>query len=86
MILSRAFAAGQVAAIGLWGLPAAAGKPFLSRAAQTRQRGPMCRSWNQSRPAAASNDRCAAHEKSETQSFYNAVFDVFGVRPRDVVR
>ena len=45
----------------------------------------MCRSWNQSIPA-ASNDQCAAHEKSETQSFYNAIFEVFGVWRRNVVR
>ena len=90
MIPSRAFAVGQVtapgAAVGLWGPPPAAGKPSLSRAAQFRQRGLMCRSWNQSLSAAASNDQRAAHEKSETQSLYNAVFDVFGVRRRNVVR
>ena len=46
-------------------------------------------SWNEVRARAAAfaedwND--AAYEKGETQSFYNAFFDVFGVRRRNVAR
>ena len=46
-------------------------------------------SWNEvrARAAAFSEDwRDAAYEKGETQSFYNAFFDVFGVRRRNVAR
>ena len=46
-------------------------------------------SWNEFAPcAAAFADRWwdAAYEKAETQSFYNAFFDVYGVRRRNVAR
>ena len=46
-------------------------------------------SWNEvrARAAAFADDwRDAAYEKGETQSFYNAFFDVFGVRRRNVAR
>ena len=47
-------------------------------------------SWNEVRARAAvfaaDEWRDAAYEKSETQSFYNAFFDVFGVRRRNVAR
>ena len=46
-------------------------------------------SWNEvrARAAAFAEDwKEAAYEKSETQSFYNAFFDVFGVRRRNVAR
>ena len=46
-------------------------------------------SWNEVRARAAvfANDwKDAAYEKGETQSFYNAFFDVFGVRRRNVAR
>ena len=46
-------------------------------------------SWNEVRARAAAfadEWRDAAYEKGETQSFYNAFFDVFGVRRRNVVR
>ena len=42
-------------------------------------------SWNEvrARAAAFAEDwKDAAYEKGETQSFYNAFFDVFGVRLR----
>ena len=46
-------------------------------------------SWNEvrARAAAFTKDwKDAAYEKGETQSFYNAFFDVFGVRRRNVAR
>ncbi len=46
-------------------------------------------SWNEVRARAtafADDWREAAYEKGETQSFYNAFFDVFGVRRRNVAR
>ena len=46
-------------------------------------------SWNEVRARAAvfaEDWKDAAYEKGETQSFYNALFDVFGVRRRDVAR
>ncbi|MDE0457061.1 MAG: class I SAM-dependent DNA methyltransferase [Chromatiales bacterium] len=46
-------------------------------------------SWNEVRARAAAfaaDWRDAAYEKGETQSFYNAFFDVFGVRRRNVAR
>ncbi len=46
-------------------------------------------SWNEvrTRAAAFAEDwKDAAYEKGETQSFYNAFFDVFGVRRRNVAR
>ena len=46
-------------------------------------------SWNEVRARAAAfadEWRDAAYEKGETQSFYNAFFDVFGVRRRNVAR
>ncbi|MDE0029970.1 MAG: class I SAM-dependent DNA methyltransferase, partial [Deltaproteobacteria bacterium] len=46
-------------------------------------------SWNEvrARAAAFADDwKDAAYEKGETQSFYNAFFDVFGVRRRNVAR
>ena len=46
-------------------------------------------SWNEVRARAAvfaEDWRDAAYEKSETQSFYNAFFEVFGVRRRNVAR
>ena len=46
-------------------------------------------SWNEVRGRAAAfadEWRDAAYEKGETQSFYNAFFDVFGVRRRSVAR
>ena len=46
-------------------------------------------SWNvvRARAAAFAEDwKDAAYEKGETQSFYNALFDVFGVRRRNVAR
>ncbi len=46
-------------------------------------------SWNEvrARAAAFANDwRDAAYEKGETQSFYNAFFQVFGVQRRSVAR
>ncbi len=46
-------------------------------------------SWNEvrARAAAFAEDwKEAAYEKGETQSFYNAFFDVFGVRRRNVAR
>ena len=46
-------------------------------------------SWNEVRVRAAvfaDEWRDAAYEKGETQSFYNAFFDVFGVRRRNVAR
>ena len=46
-------------------------------------------SWNEvrARAAAFAEDwKDAAYEKGETQSFYNAFFDVFGVRRRTVAR
>ena len=46
-------------------------------------------SWNEVRARAATfadEWRNAAYEKGETQSFYNAFFDVFGVRRRSVAR
>ena len=46
-------------------------------------------SWNEVRARAAAfadEWRDAAYEKGETQSFFNAFFDVFGVRRRNVAR
>ncbi|MCY3984459.1 MAG: hypothetical protein OXE85_11160 [Roseovarius sp.] len=46
-------------------------------------------SWNEVRARAAvfaEDWRDAAYEKGETQSFYNAFFEVFGVRRRNVAR
>ena len=46
-------------------------------------------SWNEARARAAAfaeGWKDAAYEKGETQSFYNAFFDVFGVRRRNVAR
>ena len=46
-------------------------------------------SWNEIRVRAAAfaeDWKDAAYEKGETQSFYNAFFDVFGVRRRNVAR
>ena len=46
-------------------------------------------SWNEVRVRAAAfaeDWKDAAYEKGETQSFYNAFFDVFGVRRRNVAR
>ena len=46
-------------------------------------------SWNEVRARAAAfadEWQDAAYEKGETQSFYNAFFDVFGVRRRNVAR
>ena len=46
-------------------------------------------SWNEVRVRAAvfaEDWKDAAYEKGETQSFYNAFFDVFGVRRRNVAR
>ena len=46
-------------------------------------------SWNEVRTRAAvfaEDWKDAAYEKGETQSFYNALFDVFGVRRRNVAR
>ena len=49
----------------------------------------MLLSWNEVRARAAGfaeDWRDAAYEKGETQSFYNAFFDIFGVRRRSVAR
>ena len=49
----------------------------------------MLLSWNEVRARAAGfaeDWREAAYEKGETQSFYNAFFDIFGVRRRSVAR
>ena len=49
----------------------------------------MLLSWNEVRARAArfaEDWRDAAYEKGETQSFYNAFFEVFGVRRRSVAR
>ena len=49
----------------------------------------MLLSWNEVRARAArfaEDWRNAAYEKGETQSFYNAFFDIFGVRRRSVAR
>ena len=49
----------------------------------------MLLSWNEVRVRAArfANDwRDASYEKGETQSFYNAFFEIFGVRRRSVAR
>ena len=46
-------------------------------------------SWNEVRARAATfadDWRDASYEKGETQSFYNAFFDVFGIRRRSVAR
>lgn len=46
-------------------------------------------SWNEvrSRAAGFAKDwREAAYEKGETQSFYNAFFEIFGVKRRSVAR
>ena len=46
-------------------------------------------SWNEVRVRAAAfaeDWKDAAYEKGETQSFYNAFFDVFGVRRRNIAR
>ena len=46
-------------------------------------------SWNEVRTRAATfaeEWKDAAREKGETQSFYNAFFEVFGVRRRNVAR
>ena len=44
-------------------------------------------SWNEVRARAFADEwQDAACEKGETQSFYNAFFDVFGVRRRNVAR
>ena len=46
-------------------------------------------SWNEIRARAAAfadEWRDAAYEKGDAQSFYNAFFDVFGVRRRNVAR
>ena len=46
-------------------------------------------SWNEVRTRAAvfaEDWKDAAYEKGETQSFYNAFFDVFGIRRRNVAR
>ena len=45
-------------------------------------------SWNEVRARAAvfAEDKNAAYEKGETQSFYNAFFDVFGIRRQNVAR
>ena len=61
----------------------------VRRAAQSGRRGLMRLSWNEvrARAAAFAEDwKDAAYEKGETQSFYNAFFDVFGVRRRNVAR
>ena len=89
MIGSRVGAAGQRT------VPLAALHPFLDngRLSGTRRkggrRGLMRLSWNEvrARAAAFAEDwKDAAYEKGETQSFYNAFFDVFGVRRRNVAR
>ena len=57
--------------------------------AQSGRRSLMRLSWNEvrARAAAFAGDwKDAAYEKGETQSFYNAFFDVFGVRRRNVAR
>ena len=49
----------------------------------------MCLSWNEVRVRAAAfaeDWKDAAYEKGETQSFYNAFIDVFGVQRRNVAR
>ena len=49
----------------------------------------VCLSWNEvrARAAAFAEDwKDAAYEKCDTQSFYNAFFDVFGMRRRNVAR
>ncbi len=59
------------------------------RAAQGGRRDLMRLSWNEVRTRAATfaeDWKDAAYEKGETQSFYNAFFDVFGVRRRNVAR
>ncbi len=46
-------------------------------------------SWNEIRVRAADFDRewvDAAYEKGETQSFYNELFDISGIRRRTVTR
>ena len=46
-------------------------------------------SWNEIRARAADFARewaSAAYEKGETQSFYNAFFEIFGVQRRSVAR
>ena len=46
-------------------------------------------SWNEVRARAAAfaeEWKAAAYEKGETQSFYNAFFQVFGVKRRSVAR
>ena len=51
--------------------------------------GLMRLSWNEVRARAAAfadEWRAAAYEKGETQSFYNAFFEVFGVQRRNVAR
>ena len=53
------------------------------------RRGLMRLSWNEVRTRAAlfaEDWKDATYEKGETQSFYNAFFDVFGVRRRNVAR
>ena len=58
-------------------------------AVQSGRRGLMRLSWNEvrARAAAFAEDwKDAAYEKGETQSFYNAFFEVFGVRRRSVAR
>ena len=61
----------------------------VPRAAQTGRRGLMRLSWNEVRARAAAfadEWQDAAYEKGETQSFYNAFFDAFGVQRRNVAR
>ena len=59
------------------------------RPTRCRWHGLMRLSWNEVRAGAAAfaeDWEAAAYEKGETQSFYNAFFDVFGVRRRSVAR
>ena len=63
-----------------------AGRPDTRRTTAARL---MRLSWNEVRARAAAfveDWKDAAYEKGETQSFYNAFFDVFGVRRRNVAR
>ena len=45
-----------------------------------------CPTWKSFRLCACPGTRCASAEKGEPQSFYNAFFEIFGVRRRSVAR
>ena len=79
------------AAADLRAPPPANGKPSLS-CCKGGARGLMRLSWNEVRVRAATfaedwkDARGLRKEKDETQSFYNAFFDVFGMQRRNVAR